>query len=106
MALLDCGHPQECMAVDKYDEDDSYCQWCEEVNALRERLATLKKAVEGQAIIVNGGTLTICIDGPLAYLELGGGSVEIRSNVTTTSPQPDVPASASARIHRPGSTGR
>jgi hypothetical protein len=74
--MLDCGHPEEC-EVEEYNEH--YCGWCSEVNSLKRTIDALERSFEfsEKAVIINDGSPTV--EGPIGYLKLLSGTVNIKS---------------------------
>ena len=81
-----CGHPPQYatlvageMACEWCDEVDSLEATCDElqeqIDLLQKTNETLRQIIEKKAVIVNDGSPTI--EGPIGYLEIRGGSVNI-----------------------------
>jgi hypothetical protein len=68
---LECGHPAECLRVN--EDDESFCAWCEHVDSLRRTVEQLTKQLVEQAVVVNGGEVTINCN-KLGYLSVHDGA--------------------------------
>ena len=69
---LPCGHPIQC------DTEDEGCEWCHEVETLREDIKHLMNVLDKKAVVVKDGA-TAEIEGPIGYLYIAQGTVNFKS---------------------------
>ena len=67
--LLQCGHPAAC-----FNLEEGCCDWCEDIERLRETNKNLRAQLEKQAIVLEGGNLYY-FGKEIGYLEIRNGSI-------------------------------